>query len=53
MNQYEYIEDKISLNQPHIPVSKIMQMRASAGWVCILTERKGDLAILKFKRKIQ
>lgn len=53
MSQYEYIEDKFNLNEPHMPARKIIQMREQAGWINISTGWKGDIAILKFKRKIQ
>lgn len=53
MCQYEYVEDKFNLNEPHIPASKIIQMREQAGWINVSTGVKGDTAILRFKRKIQ
>lgn len=53
MKQYEYIEDKFNLNEPHIPARKIIQMREKDGWINYCTKLNGDTAILKFKRKIQ
>ena len=53
MSQYEYIEDKFNLNEPHISARKIIKMREKAGWINFYTMLKGDMAILRFKRKIQ
>lgn len=51
--KWEYTEDKINLNEPHISGKRIIQMREQAGWIHISTVFKGDTAMLKFKRKIQ
>ena len=53
MSQFEYIEDKFNLKGPHIPAKKIIKMREQAGWINYYTALEGDIAILRFKRKIQ
>ena len=51
MSLYEYAEDKINLDAPHLPARKIIKMRESAGWINTSIKYVNGTGILSFKRK--